>query len=133
MLGIFGIVMFWAGIWDGIGNLPYLANPLISLGVGLIILVSSVLIFEESKIFGGKMDPNLVLMHKVKAHPEKKDFMIKYYDKIKNKTISFKAIMIKRIEKDAFLVLDKDNQETFIPIHRIKEVLYKGRPWKPQK
>ena len=35
MFGIIGVVLFWAGVWEGIGGLPYLENPLISLIAGL--------------------------------------------------------------------------------------------------
>lgn len=133
LLGIFGIVMFWAGIWDGIGNLPYLVNPLISLAVGSIILIISAILFKELEMFGGKTDPQVVIMHKIKAHPEKEKIIIKYYDKLINKNISINAKNIHKIEKDAFLVVNQNKNEIFIPIHRIKEVLYKGKPWKTKK
>lgn len=132
MLGIFGVVLFWAGIWDGIGNLPYLTNPLISLAAGLVILICSALVFKEAEMFGGKTNKNLVLMYKAKAHPDKKNLTINYFDKIKNKTVSVSASLIKKIEKDAFLVLNKNKKEFFIPIHRIKDVLFRGKPWKPK-
>ena len=54
VLGVIGIVMFWAGTWDGLGSLPYLQNPLISFFVGLLILLVSGLIFKEFDPLGKK-------------------------------------------------------------------------------
>ena len=47
LFSVIAVVFFWAGVWDGIGYLPYLENPLISLIVGIVILASSGLIFKE--------------------------------------------------------------------------------------
>ena len=36
--GVLGVVLFWAGVWDGIGQISFLKNPFFSLVVGLILL-----------------------------------------------------------------------------------------------
>ena len=47
IFGVIGIVLFWAGLWDGVGYLWYLSHPLVSLAAGIIILASSGLLLKE--------------------------------------------------------------------------------------
>ena len=130
LFGVLGIVLFWAGIWDGIGTLPYLENPWISLLFGLTILLSSSVIFSEFDPFKSSRHVNSV-MHKIHRHPRKHEFLIKYFDKFKNKHLEISAKHLKDIEKNSFLILTKAGEEIFIPVHRIKEVLHQGKKyWK---
>ena len=129
ILGVLGIVLFWAGTWDGIGSLPYISNPLISLIVGLSILILSGLIFKEFDPLGKKDSGKVLAMHKVHHHPMKHQFHIKYFDKIKKSHVLINATKLKKIEKEAFLVFKHEGQEFFLPMHRIKEILHKNVPW----
>lgn len=131
VLGVVGMVFFWAGIWDGIGYLGFLANPLASLLTGTLILLASSLVFK--KISWKRTGKSLLsLVHKVHKHPQKHEFHVKYYDKIKKKHLLFQADEIKKIEK-SFLILKKKQKEFFIPMHRVVEILHKGKSWKGKK
>lgn len=125
--GVIGIVLFWAGVWDGIGSLPYLENPLISLIVGL--LIFSGLIFKEFDPHGKNEKGIIATVHHVHKHPNKHLFSFKYFDKIKNKHTIISAENLERIEKDLFLVFRQAGNEVFIPLHRIKDTLHKGKSW----
>ena len=60
------------------------------------------------------------------------EFSFFYLDRISQKLIEIKYDNIKRIE-DNIIVLERDGEETFIPLHRIKQVKKKGElVWKRQ-
>lgn len=129
ILGALGVVLFWAGIWDGVGTLPYLEHPLVSLIVGLTILGLSGLIFKEFDPLGKKDSGKILAAHKVHRHPQKHLFHVRYFDKIKKSHILISATKLKKIEKEAFLVFKHEGKEFFLPIHRVKEILHKNMPW----
>lgn len=131
IFGISGVVFFWVGIWDGIGNLSYLENPLISFAFGIFMLSISKLIFRDADPFwgSGKKEVQKVL-EKVNRHPKKDEFYIKYKDKLKDREVALKASKFKEIEKEFAVFLDK-GKEIFVPLHRVTEVLHnKKRHWK---
>lgn len=126
IFGVVGVVAFWAGIWDGIGSLPYLSNPLISLAIGLLMLTFSGLIFKEFNPLKEAEESVMVILHKVHKHPLKHQFHIRYFDKIKKKPLLFQATKLKKLEK-AFLVLEHEGKELFVPAHRVTEILHKKK------
>ncbi len=131
VFGIMGIVFFWTGIWDGIGNLGPLKNPLVSLLVGLAMLTLSGFIFKDSELFGVGEKTAGTILRQVHHHPHKEEFHIKYLDKIKGTHLLLEAGKLKSIEKEFLVFLDKEDKEIFIPIHRVMEVLHKGKShWK---
>lgn len=121
LFGIFGIVLFWVGIWEGIGYLPYLEKPYVSLIAGLVILFSSGFFLSE---MGDKKTADVFRIH---THPRKHEFDFKYFDRIKNRYITINARKLKKIEKEAVLIFKHEGRELFIPIHRIKEIHRKGK------
>ena len=50
LFGIMGVVFFWSGTWDGLGNLGPLVNPLVSLVVGVVLLSLSGIIFKDANV-----------------------------------------------------------------------------------
>ncbi len=130
IFGITGIVFFWAGLWDGVGYLPVIKNPLVSVIIGItIISISGSLYTWYDHLTSNRSSLNENLK-KIYNHPEKYNFHIKYYDRTNNKHIKVKASLIKKIEKDILVLTHPtQNKEMFIPIHRIKEILYKGKTW----
>jgi uncharacterized protein (UPF0248 family) len=130
MFGATGIIMFWRGIWEGVGSLPILENVWVSLFVGLSILTFSGLIFREFDPLGGLEDSALKIMNSVHNHPEKHTFTIKYYDNMLKKEIEISAKNIKQIEKN-IIAIHEGTKELFIPIHRIRSVHKLGKcMWK---
>lgn len=126
-----GVICFWAGIWDGIGELPILKNPFVSLIVGFAILFASGTVFKEFDPLEEAEKAVHKVVHQVTNHPQKKEFHIKYHDKVSRKNLTFRADDIKKIEKDFLVMLDKTGKEIFVPVHRITEVLHKGKSyWK---
>lgn len=131
LFGIIGVVFFWAGVWDGLGNLYLLVNPLVSFLVGLAMLTFSGLIFKQFNPFKEKKKTPHSVLHKVKNHPKKKEFKIIFYDLIKGKDISINADKLKGIEKEAYLVLEEKGKEFFIPLHRVTKITHKNKThWK---
>ena len=131
IFGIMGVVFFWVGIWDGLGSLPYLENPIISFIVGILMLSMSRFIFKDADPFGGRTKKEIeVVLHKLNKHPLKHEFHIKYEDKIKKKKVSLKASKIKEVGKDFLIFIDK-GKEIFVPLHRITEIKHKQKThWK---
>jgi uncharacterized protein YxeA len=125
-----GIIMLWKGIWEGVGGLPFISNPWVSLFIGLAMLTLTGVIYNQFDPFGSLEKSVNKVMHDVHHHPQKHEFHIKYYDNIKKRHFTFQANRIEHIEKN-FLVIRHENgkQELFIPIHRVVEVLHKGKSY----
>ncbi|HLD01158.1 MAG TPA: RNA repair domain-containing protein [Candidatus Nanoarchaeia archaeon] len=131
ILGIMGVVFLWIGIWDGIGSLPYIHHPLVSLAAGILMLSLSKVIFRGADpLWGSAKKPIFNVLTKVSQHLQKHEFDIKYEDRIKKREIMVGADKLKEIEK-GFLVFLHNQQEIFIPLHRVTEVLHlKKTHWK---
>jgi len=131
ILGLLGVVLFWAGLWDGVGNLWYLQNPLISLIAGLIILASSGLILKEFDPLKQEEQRTSAALHAVHKHPQKHEFHIKFHDHLQKKDVIYEAKHLKQIEKGFLVFVMKEGKEVFMPMHRVKEILHKGKSyWK---
>lgn len=131
IFGTIGVVFFWAGVWDGLGNIhPLLSNPWISFIIGITMLGLSGIILKDTNPLWEVEKPVKSEAKKVHHHPQKQEFHFKYADHVKNKEILIHAGKLKRIEKEFLVFLDK-GKETFIPMHRITEILHKGKThWK---
>ena len=130
-IGVVGIVLFWAGLWDGVGNLWLLVNPLVSLVVGIVILASSGLLLKEFDPLEEEERKMRDQMLKIHHHPQKHEFHIKFHDRMKGKDVLHEARHLKDIEKGFLVFVEKEGKEIFVPINRIKEILHKGKSyWK---
>lgn len=125
-IGIAGVVFFWAGVWDGIGYLPYLKNPLLSIAIGVSMLSASRYIFRKNDPARQAERQLQAVLQKVHAHEHKKEFHILYHDKIRRKELQVPASGLIRLEKEFLVLLDK-GRESFIPFHRITEIKHQGR------
>jgi uncharacterized protein (UPF0248 family) len=132
-----GVILAWRGIWEGmyyileeIFNLPFLADPWVFLFIGFAMLTFSGIIFKEFDPLGGIEKSTQRMIHFVHSHPKKDDFEIKYLDKSLKKEHIFRADKLKHIEKSALVTEHpKGKQELFIPMHRVTEVVYKGKTY----
>jgi uncharacterized protein (UPF0248 family) len=74
------------------------------------------------------MQSILQLLNKIKwdkrENPD--DYILFYYDRIDNSKKQISYNEIKRRE-GSFLIIERDNDELNIPLHRIREVRKKGR------
>jgi len=130
LFGIMGVVFFWSGTWDGLGNLGPLVNPLVSLVVGVVLLSLSGIIFKDANPLWEMEKPAKAEAKKVHRHPKKHEFHFKYEDKLKNKELLLHAQNLQRIEKEFLVFLDQ-GKEFFVPLHRVTEILHKGKThWK---
>ena len=95
-------------------------------------LTFSGLIFKEFDPLGGVEKAVQKTITGVHTHPDRKNFVLKYYDKTKMKYFTVKVEDVKRVEKGAIIVQHENKkQEFFIPLHRVSEILYKGKSyWK---
>ncbi|PIN87016.1 hypothetical protein COV19_01705 [Candidatus Woesearchaeota archaeon CG10_big_fil_rev_8_21_14_0_10_44_13] len=126
LIGAIGIILFWRGIWGGIDILPSpLDRPELSFFLGLAILTFSGLIFKEFDPLGGLEKGVIDVLHMIQSHPEKKDYMITYHDKLNKKDVNIRADDIKQFEK-SMLLIHEGGKEIFIPLHRIKSIHKKG-------
>jgi uncharacterized protein (UPF0248 family) len=126
IFGAAGIILFWKGIWEGVGSLPLLENAWVSLFVGLVVLTFSGIIFREFDPLGGIEKGTLKIMHHIHSHPEKHKFFFKYFDRIKKKEISVNAKHIRHVEKN-MIAIHHQGRELFIPLHRIRSVHKNGK------
>lgn len=126
-----GIILFWKGIWEGIGGLPVIGSPWVSLFVGFAILTFSGILFKEFDPLGGLERTREKMMQMINEHPKKHEFHIIYHDKIKKQDIKIHAKDLKGIEKNFLVISNKSGQELFVPIHRVKEILHNSKSyWK---
>lgn len=125
------VILMWKGIWDGLYEIPYIGeSPWIYLFIGFAMLTFSGVIFKEFDPLGGLDKATLKMMHFVHGHPHKKDFQIKYYDKSLKKEVVVDAANLKGIEKQSLLIEDtKKKQEVFVPMHRVTEVIQRGKSY----
>jgi len=132
LISAIGIILVWKGLWEGLYEIPYLGDSWVALFVGLTMLTLSGLIFREFDPLGGIDKSINRIVKQVSTHPKRQEFQIKYQDKIKKKEMVINASDIKYVEKDSLVVLDaKSQQELFIPVHRITEVVQNGKTyWK---
>lgn len=121
-----GIILIWKGIWEGIGSLPLLELPFVSLFVGLVMLTFSGLLMREFDPLGGLEKGVQNMMHGIHHHPQKEEFVISYFDSKKNKEVKIEAHKLKLIEKNVMSFHDK-GKEVFIPMHRIRRIHRKGK------
>lgn len=135
------IIFTWKGIWEGLYEIPFLGSlscpsflqletctPLVFLFLGFAMLTVSGAIFKEFDPLGGIQKAIYKTLHAIQLHHDKKNFQFKYYDKVQKKYITIPATWVKKIEKEALVAVSPhQKQEIFIPIHRVKEVLYKGK------
>jgi len=124
------IIFVWKGLWEGLYELPYIGDPFVFLFIGFAMLTFSGLIFKEFDPLGGVDKAITQKLQEVKSHPQKQHFEVVYVDKFQKKDVKIPATDIEKVEEGA-LVLKTENKEIFIPTHRIKEILFKGkREWR---
>ena len=127
---VMAIIFIWKGVWEGWYEIPYLGSPFVALFIGLTILTLSGLIFKEFDPFGSVQQSTISLLNKLHQHPKKEHFQIKYYDANQKKDIVFVVQSLRQIEENV-LIFGLKGKEHFIPIHRVKEILFKGaRYWR---
>ena len=128
-----GLIFVWKGLWEGIYYIPYIGldetAPWVFLFFGFAILTFSGLIFREFDPLGSLEVAISRTVRKVHTHPKKKEFRIKYKDKLKKGEVTISAGDIKKIERGSLIL--KGRREIFIPAHRITEITHKGKTyWK---
>ena len=126
------VIFTWKGLWEGIYVLPvvgdYLGDPFVFLFLGLAMLTLSGLIFREFDPLGSVEKAERRVLQKVFHHPQKKEFSVKYLDKKLKKEVLVPAARLRSLEKGALVVVFPGKlRETFIPLHRITEVLQRGK------
>jgi len=125
-----GVILAWKGLWEGWYEIPTIGNEWVALFVGFAILTFSGIIFKEFDPLGSLDKSVNRVAHYVHGHPKKELFEIKYHDKVLKKDVTIRAERLKHIERVSLVVEhEKGNQEVFIPLHRINEVLYRGKTY----
>jgi len=124
------VIFAWKGLWEGLYEIPYIGDPFVFLFIGFAMLTFSGLIFKEFDPLGNLQKATLRNLRSVHANSDKENFTIKYYDKGRKKHITLPAKRIRKIEKGALVIMHQDKrQELFIPLHRVTEILYKGKKY----
>jgi len=123
-----GVVLVWKGLWESWYEIPAIGNEWVALFVGFAMLTFSGVIFKEFDPLGSLDKSVSRVAHYVLTHPHKDLFTIKYHDKVLKKDIVIQAERIKHMERGSLVVEHEDRaQEVFIPLHRLREVTYKGQ------
>jgi hypothetical protein len=127
-----GVILVWKGLWEGWYEIPIVGNEWVALAIGFALLTFSGVIFKEFDPLGSLDKSVTKIAHFVQGHPQKNLFQIKYHDKILKKDITLKAERIKHVERGSLVIEhEKGGQEVFIPLHRLREVIFKGQTyWK---
>jgi uncharacterized protein (UPF0248 family) len=126
-----GIILMWKGIWEGVGEVPYigfiLGNPFVSLFIGLTILTLTGWIYRQFDAFSLRTNKLLDTLSNV-VHDEAKgaEHFISYFDELTNKHHKVAVKHVRRVEQN-HVVMMKEGREFFIPIHRISAVHKGGR------
>src|SRR3989344_1169922 len=123
LFGILGVVMLWAGLWDGVGNFSYLSNPIVSLIFGVILFTLSGVIFKDTSPLWSPPTGVHKVLGDIKRHPFRHEFHIRYEDRLKGKDFLIGAQWFKKVEKNFLIFHDPKNKEVFVPLNRVKEVL----------
>lgn len=126
LFGVVGVVFFWVGVWDGIGEISLLKKPLVSLAAGVAMLITSRFIFKETDPEKARREATHQALREVHQHPQKEQFHIKYLDRIKQSHVLAGADKLHKIEK-GFLIFLQEGREIFVPFHRIAEIHYRGQ------
>ncbi|MBI2582545.1 hypothetical protein HYV87_05470 [Candidatus Woesearchaeota archaeon] len=130
VFGIMGVVYFWAGVWDGLGNIGPLQKPWFSFIIGILLLALSRVILKDANPLWELEKPVKTQAKKVHGHPQKHEFHFKYKDHVKDKELLLHAQKLQRIEKEFLVFLDK-GKEVFVPLHRVTEIMHKEKThWK---
>lgn len=125
-----GVIFVWKGLWEGIYEIPYIGDPWVALFIGLTMLTFSGLIFREFDPLGGVEKSVKSTVEKIKKHPKKEDFLLKYYDKSTKKEMAVNAKDFKRMEENMLIFKHKTKkQEVFIPLQRITEIIHNGNTY----
>ena len=132
MLVALGGILTWRGIWEGLYEIPYIADDWILLFIGFAILTFSGAIFKEFDPLGGVEKSVIKIMNFVAEHPRKQEFVIKYKDKNKSELVAIKAERLKSVDKNSLVFKHEiNNEEYFVPLHRVSEIVQNGKTyWK---
>lgn len=122
-----GVVMLWKGIWEGSNEIPILANPWVSLFLGLAILSLTGWLFGQFDVFSLRINKLSGMVDDI-IHQARKGIIheITYYDEITGKQHKIPAKNIKRVESGN-IVVHGGTREQFIPLHRISHVKRGGK------
>jgi len=128
LLAVIGVVFFWRGAWMVMDITPIVENPFVSIAIGLAIMTFSGVIYREFLPQEEPLTPLIDIINEAFKHPEKKRklYIIKYYDALRNEHRELPHSKIQRIEHN-FLVTERNGEEHFIPIHRIREIHAEGK------
>ncbi|MEW5896212.1 MAG: RNA repair domain-containing protein [Nanoarchaeota archaeon] len=132
---ITGLILIWAGIWDGFGNIGILNNNLFSIFLAIVMLALIGIIFKKAQPLPLAVEHKKVhdVINKINRHPEKYTFSLRYRDQIRQKPVHLSAKNLHKIEKD-FIIFTEQGRELFIPVHRVGAVFHKGKlHWQPEK
>lgn len=135
VLVVTGIVFFWRGAWGIMDHTPIISDYFVSIFIGLVIMTFSGVIYREFIPEEEPLTPILDALKDIFKHPveKRKAYVIKYYDEIAKIMKEITHAHIKQIERN-FLVMEKNGEEYFIPIHRIKKIHKEGEViWEAEK
>ena len=125
-----GVILIWKGIWEGLREIPYLGDPFALLFIGFAMLTVSGLIFKEFDPLGGLDKAATKVLSYVHNNVHAAEYEVKYHDKAQKKDLALKGNTIKNIEKGHLVIKHPTkNQEIFIPIDRVTEIVHQGKPY----
>ncbi|MBI2662142.1 DUF504 domain-containing protein [Candidatus Woesearchaeota archaeon] len=127
-----GGILAWRGIWEGLYEIPYIADDWILLFIGFAILTFSGAIFKEFDPLGSIEKSATNVINYIAQHPRKQEFVIRYKDKTQKEPMAIKGDRLKHMDKGALVFKhDTREEEFFVPLHRVIEVIQNEKSyWK---
>jgi len=117
-----GVILLWRGIWEGIGQLPLMENPWVSLFIGLLILTLTGWIYTEFDFFSQRAKQMLnVLTHALHDTKRGVEHTISYFDELTGKHQVVHAKDVRKVEQH-HIIVEHEGRERFIPLQRISEI-----------
>jgi uncharacterized protein (UPF0248 family) len=126
------IIFLWRGLWEGLGGLPIIGSPWVALFIGLAMLTFRGLIYQQFDPLGGVEKSASQIINQIHQHPKRHEFHLKYHDHFKKEHVTLKFENVEKIENGVIVIKDPlTKKEIFIPVHRVTEILHKGKSyWK---
>lgn len=100
--------------------------------IGLAMLTVRGMIYQQFDPFGGIEKSANQILNQVHNHPKRHEFHIKYHDKFTKEHVTLRFEDVEKIENGTMVFKDpKTHKELFIPVHRVTEIMHKGKSyWK---
>ncbi len=127
LIAFIAIVLFFDGVYGGIGGLPIIEEWWASITIGLTMLALSGFVYKLSEPLDSIEEIASSALHPLSDHPEKHNFSIIYMDKVAKKNLNLPLHNLIKVDAKSAIFKNELGQEIFIPLSRITHAMYKDK------